>query len=64
MFTRLSNAPNRRIVYDLYSYIGDIKSGVCLARAYVKTLGMNVCRAAAQHAHSPGFLLLPSKHGL
>ncbi|CAL9700665.1 unnamed protein product [Knipowitschia caucasica] len=38
MFNRLSNAPNRRILYDLYNYICDIKSGVGLARAYVKTL--------------------------
>ncbi|KAA8595172.1 hypothetical protein FQN60_012307 [Etheostoma spectabile] len=39
MFNRLSNAPNRCILYDLYNYICDIKSGVGLARAYVKTLG-------------------------
>lgn len=41
MFNRLSNAPNRSILYDLYNYICDIKSGVGLARAYVKTLGGN-----------------------
>ncbi|XP_013869450.1 protein O-GlcNAcase [Austrofundulus limnaeus] len=39
MFNRLSNAPNRSVLYDLYPYICDIKSGVGLARAYVKTLG-------------------------
>ncbi|XP_034043229.1 protein O-GlcNAcase isoform X4 [Thalassophryne amazonica] len=39
MFNRLSNAPNRRILYDLYNYICDIKSGVGMARAYVKLLG-------------------------
>ncbi|XP_068177052.1 protein O-GlcNAcase [Antennarius striatus] len=39
MFNRLSNASNRSILYDLYNYICDIKSGVGLARAYVKTLG-------------------------
>lgn len=39
MFNRLSNVPNRRILYDLYNYICDIKSGVGLARAYVKSLG-------------------------
>ncbi|KAM6940409.1 protein O-GlcNAcase [Xenentodon cancila] len=39
MFNRLSNVPNRSILYDLYNYICDIKSGVGLARAYVKTLG-------------------------
>ncbi|XP_074485101.1 protein O-GlcNAcase [Sebastes fasciatus] len=39
MFNRLSNAPNRSILYDLYNYICDIKSGVGLARSYVKTLG-------------------------
>nr|XP_040042693.1 protein O-GlcNAcase [Gasterosteus aculeatus aculeatus] len=39
MFNRLSNAPNRSILYDLYDYICDIKSGVGLAQAYVKTLG-------------------------
>uniref|UniRef100_A0A671TND8 protein O-GlcNAcase n=1 Tax=Sparus aurata TaxID=8175 RepID=A0A671TND8_SPAAU len=32
MFNRLSNAPNRSILYDLYNYICDIKSGVGLAR--------------------------------
>lgn len=39
MFNRLSNVPNRSVLYDLYDYICDIKSGVGLARAYVKTLG-------------------------
>uniref|UniRef100_A0A3P8T6Z5 protein O-GlcNAcase n=1 Tax=Amphiprion percula TaxID=161767 RepID=A0A3P8T6Z5_AMPPE len=39
MFNRLSNAPNRSILYDLYNYICDIKSGVDMARFYVKTLG-------------------------
>ncbi|XP_043107784.1 protein O-GlcNAcase [Puntigrus tetrazona] len=39
MFNRLSNAPNRLILYDLYNYICDIKSGVTMAKAYVKTLG-------------------------
>ncbi|CAL8332246.1 unnamed protein product [Merluccius merluccius] len=39
MFNRLSNAPNRRILYDLYDYICDIKSGVGLARAHIKALG-------------------------
>nr|XP_057902148.1 protein O-GlcNAcase [Doryrhamphus excisus] len=39
MFNRLSNAPNRSILYDLYNYICDIKSGVGLAQAYVKSLG-------------------------
>lgn len=51
MFNRLSNAPNRSIVYDLYNYICDIKSGVCLARAYVKTLGVNIC--CPQHTLNP-----------
>lgn len=60
MFNRLSNAPNRSIVYDLYSYICDIKSGIGLARAYVKTLGRNVHRVAAaadvpKHVNIPGF---------
>lgn len=48
MVNRLSNAPNRSIVYDLYSYICDIKSGLGLARAYVKTLGRNIHRLAQQ----------------
>lgn len=46
MFNRLSNAPNRSILYDLYNYICDIKSGVGLARAYVKTLGGQGCPSA------------------
>ncbi|CAL8269458.1 unnamed protein product [Gadus morhua 'NCC'] len=48
MFTRLSNAPNRRILYDLYDYICDIKSGVGLARAHIKTLGGCGARPSAQ----------------
>ncbi|XP_017540402.1 protein O-GlcNAcase [Pygocentrus nattereri] len=39
MFNRLSNVPNRTILYDLYNYICDIKSGVSLARAFVGSLG-------------------------
>ncbi|XP_022525621.1 protein O-GlcNAcase [Astyanax mexicanus] len=39
MFNRLSNAPNRTILYDLYNYICDIKSGVSLAKAFVNSLG-------------------------
>ncbi|KAJ8001570.1 hypothetical protein DPEC_G00170850 [Dallia pectoralis] len=39
MFNRLCNAPNRSILYDLYNYICDIKSGVTMARAYVRQLG-------------------------
>ncbi|XP_061736890.1 protein O-GlcNAcase isoform X2 [Nerophis ophidion] len=39
MFNRLSNAPNRSILYDLYNYICDIKSGVNMAQAYIKSLG-------------------------
>ncbi|XP_030627107.1 protein O-GlcNAcase [Chanos chanos] len=39
MFNRLSNAPNRSILYDLYNYICDIKSGVSMARSFVKSLG-------------------------
>lgn len=42
MFNRLSNAPNRRVLYDLYNYVCDIKSGVGLARAYVKSLGEKI----------------------
>lgn len=46
MFNHLSNVPNRSILYDLYNYICDIKSGVCLARAYVKTLGVEIYHIA------------------
>ncbi|MEQ2167526.1 hypothetical protein GOODEAATRI_005024 [Goodea atripinnis] len=41
MFNRLSNAPNRSVLYDLYNYICDIKSGVGLARTYVKRLDIS-----------------------
>lgn len=66
MFNRLSNAPNRGAVYDLYSYVCDIKSGVCLARAYVKTLGVNIYGAAhLLRANIPAFSCwdLKSHHG-
>lgn len=39
MFNRLSNAANRRILYDLYNYICDIKSGVLMSRDFVKRMG-------------------------
>lgn len=48
MFHRLSNTPNRSVVYDLYTYIGDLKGGLGLARAYVKALGVNIYCAASQ----------------
>lgn len=38
MFNRLSNVSNRRILYDLYDYICDIKSGVSMARDAVKAI--------------------------
>ncbi|XP_068448448.1 protein O-GlcNAcase [Clinocottus analis] len=53
MFNRLSNAPNRSILYDLYNYICDIKSGVGLARAYVKTLGGHCGPSAQQMTDDP-----------
>lgn len=52
MFNRLSNAPNRSILYDLYNYICDIKSGVGLARAYVKTLGEETFPIISNQARS------------
>uniref|UniRef100_A0A8C4WYV4 protein O-GlcNAcase n=1 Tax=Eptatretus burgeri TaxID=7764 RepID=A0A8C4WYV4_EPTBU len=38
MFTRLSNIANRRILYDLYPYIWDIKSIISLVKSFVKWL--------------------------
>lgn len=52
MFNRLSNAPNRRILYDLYNYICDIKSGVGLACAHVKALGEGSCVPAPRQGNS------------
>lgn len=40
MFNRLSNVSNRLILYDLYNYICDIKSGVTMANEFVKTKGL------------------------
>ncbi|KAM6941379.1 protein O-GlcNAcase [Lycodopsis pacificus] len=53
MFNRLSNVPNRSILYDLYNYICDIKSGVDLARAYVKTLGGESGPSAQRMSEDP-----------
>uniref|UniRef100_A0A3Q0T564 Protein O-GlcNAcase n=1 Tax=Amphilophus citrinellus TaxID=61819 RepID=A0A3Q0T564_AMPCI len=42
MFTRLSNTANRTILYDLYSYIWDIKSIISMVKSFVQWLG---CRS-------------------
>ncbi|XP_030058715.1 protein O-GlcNAcase [Microcaecilia unicolor] len=42
MFTRLSNCPNRAILYDLYSYVWDIKSIISMVKSFVQWLG---CRS-------------------
>ncbi|XP_018082948.1 protein O-GlcNAcase isoform X2 [Xenopus laevis] len=42
MFTRLSNCPNRTILYDLYPYVWDIKSIISLVKSFVQWLG---CRS-------------------
>ncbi|XP_075874712.1 protein O-GlcNAcase isoform X1 [Nelusetta ayraudi] len=38
MFTRLSNTANRTILYDLYPYIWDIKSIICMVKSFVQWL--------------------------
>ena len=40
MFTRLSNSANRTILYDLYTYMWDIKSIVSMVKSFVQWLGM------------------------
>uniref|UniRef100_A0A8C5AT23 Protein O-GlcNAcase n=1 Tax=Gadus morhua TaxID=8049 RepID=A0A8C5AT23_GADMO len=42
MFTRLSNSANRTILYDLYTYMWDIKSIVSMVKSFVQWLG---CRS-------------------
>ncbi|KAJ3610955.1 hypothetical protein NHX12_023045 [Muraenolepis orangiensis] len=42
MFTRLSNSANRTILYDLYTYIWDIKSIISMVKSFVQWLG---CRS-------------------
>ncbi|XP_068423749.1 protein O-GlcNAcase [Clinocottus analis] len=42
MFTRLSNSANHTILYDLYSYIWDIKSIISMVKSFVQWLG---CRS-------------------
>ncbi|XP_068120926.1 protein O-GlcNAcase [Hyperolius riggenbachi] len=42
MFARLSNCPNRTILYDLYPYVWDIKSIVSIVKSFVQWLG---CRS-------------------
>lgn len=39
MFTRLSNTANRTILYDLYPYLWDIKSIICMVKSFVQWLG-------------------------
>ncbi|KAL4640649.1 protein O-GlcNAcase isoform X1 [Arapaima gigas] len=38
MFTRLSNLPNRTILYDLYPYIWDIKNIISMVKSFVQWL--------------------------
>lgn len=40
MFTRLSNSANRTILYDLYSYIWDVKSIISMVKSFVQWLGV------------------------
>ncbi|KAG8135721.1 hypothetical protein E2320_008720, partial [Naja naja] len=40
MFTRLSNCANRTILYDMYSYVWDIKSIMSMVKSFVQWLGM------------------------
>ncbi|XP_061492220.1 protein O-GlcNAcase isoform X3 [Rhineura floridana] len=42
MFTRLSNCANRTILYDMYSYVWDIKSIMSMVKSFVQWLG---CRS-------------------
>ncbi|XP_075699117.1 protein O-GlcNAcase isoform X2 [Rhinoderma darwinii] len=42
MFTRLSNSPNKTILYDLYPYVWDIKSIISMVKSFVQWLG---CRS-------------------
>ncbi|XP_041912101.1 protein O-GlcNAcase [Alosa sapidissima] len=53
MFNRLSNVSNRQILYDLYNYICDIKSGVTMARDFVKTIGGQTTLSAQQKNDDP-----------
>ncbi|ELV11635.1 Bifunctional protein NCOAT [Tupaia chinensis] len=39
MFTRLSNCANRTILYDMYSYVWDIKSIMSMVKSFVQWLG-------------------------
>ncbi|XP_012663042.1 protein O-GlcNAcase-like isoform X2 [Otolemur garnettii] len=42
MFTRFSNCANKMIIYDMYSYVWDIKSTVSVVKSFVQWLG---CRS-------------------
>lgn len=39
MFIRLSDTPNRAVLYDLYPYIWDVKEVVLLLDSFVNWLG-------------------------
>ena len=43
MFIRLSDAPNRAVLYDLYPYIWDVKEVVLLLDSFVNWLGELPC---------------------
>lgn len=53
MFNRLSNVSNRRILYDLYNYICDIKSGVTMANDFVKTKGGQIAPPTQEKIDNP-----------
>lgn len=42
LFKHMSSCSNRELLYDLYSYVWDIRGVISLLNSYIKWLGM--CR--------------------
>lgn len=60
MFTRLSNCANRTILYDMYSYVWDIKSIMSMVKSFVQWLG----RCTRNNLFSSDVLSLKTKDRL
>ena len=54
MFIRLSDTPNRAVLYDLYPYIWDVKEVVLLLDSFINWLGKSTLFAIVRRGCSRG----------
>ena len=57
VFVRLTEIPNRSLLYDLYPYVWDVKEVVMLLDAYVAWLGTTQTKGAQPGPYTSLFVL-------